>query len=125
MRYEEAVAIPARKKGTVHYGSSDRFRKRATCLSTGSILHLDQSFGQKFLEKTNQVARAPFRLDVIFVCDRTLYLGDWARLLHQVPNSRADRIETIINAALDIQNRSFPGKIAGYLILGDHDDGTI
>ena len=36
-------------------------------LRAGSILYLDQTFGEKFLEKANQVASAPLRLVVDLV----------------------------------------------------------
>src|SRR6202035_1882185 len=61
----------------------------------------------------------------IFVNDHVLNLSNRAWLLHQVPDSRPDRIETVVDAVLDVQDRGFPGKVAGYLVFGRHDDGAI
>jgi len=101
------------------------FRNRESCLRAGSIFQLDQPFSEKFLEKADQVACAAFRLDVVFIGNRGLNLGDRARLVYQLPDSRPDGIETVVDATLDVQDRGFPCKVARYLIFRGDDDGAI
>jgi hypothetical protein len=121
----QRFAFRGSQKQLVHFNSGTCLTNREDELHGCTILHLDQAFGEKFLEEAKQVASAPFRLDVIFVGDRGLNLSDRARLLHQVPDSRSNRIETVVDAVLDVQDRGFPGQVAGYLVLRRYDDGTI
>jgi hypothetical protein len=84
--------------------------------------HLDQSFASHFLEQFEQVALALFRINVILLHHGIAKLPDSLWLLQKVPHGRANRVHSIVDAVLHVQDGCFVAKSAEHLVLGrDYD----
>src|SRR5579864_2928049 len=80
---------------------------------SSNILYLDQSFGQKFFQQAHQIAFTTLGFDVIFINNRAADILNSSRILHQAPDACAYGVQSIIDAALDVQDGGFPREIAG------------
>lgn len=76
----------------------------------------------KTAEQLQQVAAASLGFDVVLIEQRVTNLDHSARLSDQAPDDRANRVESKISPALEIENCGLAFEIAGNLILGgDYD----
>ena len=64
-------------------------------------------------------------LKFLLADDRILNVGNASRLLHQAPQSRPHRIESVVSAALHVEDRDFPSEIISHLAFQGHNDGAI
>jgi len=70
--------------------------RRAACF--------DQSLGRHLLEQFEQIALAAIRRDIIFFDQRISQLCNTSRLLKQIPDACADRIQSVIDGAIETQD---------------------
>src|SRR5690606_33327167 len=87
------------------------------------ITDLDQLQRPQLLEVLEQVRAAAFRIHVEFVEQRGVEIPDAARLLDEFPDARADGVQAVVHAVLEVEDDGLTGEPGGHLPQAGAHDG--
>src|ERR1019366_6738972 len=97
---------------------------RAPIIRRRLVQDLYQAMRMEFAKQLQQIAAASLGFDVELIDQCVANLDHSAQLHNQAPNRGANRIESEVGPALEIQNGGLTVEIAGNLVLGCDHDGS-
>src|SRR5258706_1560708 len=116
--------IPRRMKTWSSAAPMTRFRSARgslTTLTTGLICHHDEPGRRQFGEKSQEVMLAAVGFDLVLAHDRVSNVSHAGRRLDQRPDSRTDRVQTVVDAPWEMKEGGLATQITPDLLRGGRD----